>query len=83
MRFPIALDQIQTIVIAARSSSPYNLEDMIRCFALVLSVVSITLAVPLQVDLGYSIYQGVANSTTGLTTFKGCADPPLHEIVKG
>lgn len=24
-----------------------------------------------QVDLGYSIYQGVSNSTTGLTTFLG------------
>jgi carboxylesterase type B len=47
-----------------------------RC-TLVLSVVSAALAVPLQVDLGYSIYQGVANSITGLTTFKGCADP-LH-----
>ncbi|PMD58787.1 alpha/beta-hydrolase [Hyaloscypha bicolor E] len=55
---------------------------MIRCFALVLSVVSITLAVPLQVDLGYSIYQGVANSTTGLTTFKGIryAAPPLGSL---
>jgi hypothetical protein len=27
-----------------------------------------------QVDLGYSIYQGVSNSTTGLTTFFGWAN---------
>jgi hypothetical protein len=25
----------------------------------------------LQVDLGYSIYEGVANSSTGLNTWKG------------
>jgi hypothetical protein len=25
----------------------------------------------LQVDLGYSIYEGVANTSTGLNTFKG------------
>jgi len=25
----------------------------------------------LQVDLGYSIYEGVADSTTGVTSFKG------------
>jgi len=59
---------------------------MIGRFALVLSVLSmvpIALAVPLQVDLGYSIYQGVANSTTGLTTFKGWADPTLHQIIQG
>jgi len=28
----------------------------------------------LQVDLGYEIYQGVANATTGLNTFKGYAN---------
>lgn len=26
---------------------------------------------PLQVDFGYNIYEGVANSSTGLNTFKG------------
>ena len=29
----------------------------------------------LQVDLGYEIYQGVANSTTGLNTWKGSRAP--------
>jgi hypothetical protein len=28
-------------------------------------------ATNLEVDLGYSIYRGVANSSTGVTTFKG------------
>ncbi|KUJ18614.1 alpha/beta-hydrolase [Mollisia scopiformis] len=35
-----------------------------------------------QVDLGYSIYQGVKNSTTGLTTFLGVryAAPPIGSL---
>ncbi|KAF1953699.1 carboxylesterase type B [Byssothecium circinans] len=35
-----------------------------------------------QVDLGYEIYRGVANSSTGLNTFKGIrfAAPPTGEI---
>ncbi len=45
---------------------------MFSQIALSLLVVSIASAIPLQVDLGYSIYRGVADSTTGLTTFKGC-----------
>jgi len=32
----------------------------------------------LVVDLGYELYQGVANSTTGLNTFKGYLSVQLH-----
>ncbi|KAF2814090.1 carboxylesterase type B [Mytilinidion resinicola] len=37
---------------------------------------------PLRVDLGYEIYEGVANSTTGLNTFKGIryAAPPIGSL---
>ncbi|KAF2011837.1 alpha/beta-hydrolase [Aaosphaeria arxii CBS 175.79] len=36
----------------------------------------------LQVDLGYAVYEGVANSTTGLNTFKGIrfAAPPTGPL---
>ncbi|TKA77913.1 hypothetical protein B0A49_04304 [Cryomyces minteri] len=39
-------------------------------------------ATGLQVDLGYQVYQGVANSTTGLNTFKGIrfASPPTGSL---
>ncbi|KAF2641011.1 acetylcholinesterase precursor [Massarina eburnea CBS 473.64] len=37
---------------------------------------------PIQVDLGYEIYRGIANSSTGLNTFKGIrfADPPIGDL---
>ncbi|KAF4626147.1 hypothetical protein G7Y89_g12014 [Cudoniella acicularis] len=55
---------------------------MISIFIICLSLAAFTFAVPLQIDLGYSIYKGVANSTTGLTTFKGIryAAPPLGSL---
>jgi hypothetical protein len=76
-------DQIKPLSLQPGLSPRVISEGMISRCALVLWLVSTTLAVLLQVDLGYSIYQGVANSTTGLTTFKGCADPPPHQIIKG
>ncbi|KAH8680007.1 carboxylesterase type B [Tricladium varicosporioides] len=47
-----------------------------------LCLASLGWGVPLQVDLGYSIYKGVSNATTGLTTFKGIryAAPPLGAL---
>lgn len=38
--------------------------------AVVSAFTGLALGVPLQVDLDYAIYKGVANSTTKLTTFK-------------
>ncbi|KAF2500211.1 carboxylesterase type B [Lophium mytilinum] len=37
---------------------------------------------PLRVDLGYEVYEGVSNSTTGLNTFKGIryAAPPIGSL---
>ncbi|PSN74793.1 alpha/beta-hydrolase [Corynespora cassiicola Philippines] len=37
---------------------------------------------PLQVDLGYAVYEGVANASTRLNTFKGIrfAEPPIDSL---